>query len=380
MNHSLSRRLTAEAFGTSLLVAAVIGSGIMGERLAAGNAAIALLANTISTGAALVALILAFGPISGAHFNPAVSVSDALAGGISVGDTICYVIAQSIGGLFGTAMAHLMFSVPIYSLSEHARHGGAQLFSEFVASFGLMAVIWGCSKSRPNAIPFAVGAYITAAYWFTASTSFANPAVTLARSFSNTFAGIRPQDAPAFVGVEFAGALAATGLFRWLLREDIVREAPQVLIPHSSNAVGKTIKRYVFACVHNAGRSQMAAAFFNLYAQEDCLAISAGTAPAECVHPEVVQVMQEVGVDLSAAQPRKLTDAVAKNADVLVTMGCGEACPFIPGLRIVEWSIPDPKGQSLNRVREIRDMIHEHVKVLLRNDCADCCREITEPH
>src|SRR5262249_30648092 len=159
------------------------------------------------------------------HFNPAVTVSDAVVGGLSIRAATLYIVSQCLGGLAGAAIAHLMFSVPLYSVSQHARSGSAQAFSEFVASFGLMSVIWGCSKARPHAVPFAVGAYIAAAYWFTASTSFANPAVTLARAFSNTFAGIRPVDVPAFVLVQFVGALAATALFRWLLPRDLAREA-----------------------------------------------------------------------------------------------------------------------------------------------------------
>lgn len=375
MKTTLSRRFVAEFLGTAFLVAAVIGSGIMAERLSAGNVAIALLANSIATGAALVAIILAFGGISGAHFNPAVSVSDMLAGGLSRRESAFYVVAQFFGGLTGTAVAHLMFSVPL-SLSQHPRHGSSQLFSEFVAAFGLMAVIWGCSRSRANMVPFAVAAYITAAYWFTASTSFANPAVTLARAFSNTFAGIRLQDVSGFVAAQFAGALAATALFRWLLH-DLGSQAQKVLIPHPTETAGinTPMRTYVFACVHNAGRSQMAAAFFNLYAQPGCRAISAGTQPAQQVHPEVVAVMKEVGIDLSAEKPWRLTEEVAGKAHVLVTMGCGEACPFVPGLRVIDWSIPDPKGQPLDAVRKIRDLIHEQVKNLLRSDCTDCCSD-----
>jgi glycerol uptake facilitator-like aquaporin/protein-tyrosine-phosphatase len=372
--HSLSRKLVAELTGTALLVAAVVGSGIMAERLSNGNVALALLANTIATGAALVALILAFGAISGAHFNPAVSISDAIAGGLSWPAAALYIIAQCAGGLAGASLAHLMFSLPVYSISEHARSGSAQIFSEFVAAFGLMTVIWGCSKARPNAVPFAVGSYITAAYWFTASTSFANPAVTLARAFSNTFAGIRPVDAPAFIVAQLGGALTATALFRWLLADDLIRQAPKVLVPHPNSKSSVSTKTYVFACVHNAGRSQMAAALFNLYADTGCRALSAGTMPSERVHSEVVQVMSEIGIDLSSAKPQKLTDELAKEADVLITMGCGEACPFVPGLRIVDWAIPDPKGKPLEVVRQIRDTIHEQVRKLLREDCTECCR------
>ncbi len=195
----LTRRLAAEAVGSAFLLAAVVGSGIMGERLAAGNVAVALLANTLATGAALVALIVTFGPISGAHFNPAVTLVDAWQGGLSWTDVPGYVVAQLAGAFAGVGAAHVMFELPLFFASRHARQGHAQMFSEFVATFGLLAVIWGCARLRAEAVPFAVAAYITAAYWFTASTSFANPAVTLARSASDTFAGVRPADVPGFV-------------------------------------------------------------------------------------------------------------------------------------------------------------------------------------
>ena len=188
----------------------------MGERLAGGNVAVALLANTLATGAALVALILTFGSISGAHFNPAVTLADASRGGLAWGDVVPYVVAQIAGAFAGVAAAHVMFEAPLFFASRHARSGPAQMFSEFVATFGLLAVIWGCLRVRADAIPFAVAAYITAAYWFTASTSFANPAVTLARSATDTFAGIRPADAPAFIVAQLLGAGAATALFAWL--------------------------------------------------------------------------------------------------------------------------------------------------------------------
>jgi glycerol uptake facilitator-like aquaporin len=216
MTATLSRRVAAEFLGTAFLVASVVGSGIMAERLAGGNVAIALLANTIATGAALAALILTFGPISGAHFNPAVSVADALDCGLRWNDGIAYIVAQMSGGVTGAIAAHAMFGLPAVSISKHARSGAAQIFSEFVATFGLLCVIWGCSRTRSSAVPFAVAGYITAAYWFTASTSFANPAVTIARTLSDTFAGIRPVDAPWFVAAQMAGAIAATILFRWL--------------------------------------------------------------------------------------------------------------------------------------------------------------------
>lgn len=213
----LLRRAAAEALGTALLLAIVIGSGIMGERLAGGNVAIALLANTMATGAGLVALILTFGSISGAHFNPVVTLADASQGGIAWRDVPAYLVAQVVGAFAGVAVAHVMFGEPVFFASQHVRTGPAQWVSEFVATFGLLATIWGVVRRRSNAVPFAVGAYITAAYWFTSSTSFANPAVTLARAASDTFAGIRPADAPGFIVAQLLGAGAATALFRWLV-------------------------------------------------------------------------------------------------------------------------------------------------------------------
>ncbi len=225
MRPDLFRRAVAEFLGTLLLLAAIIGSGIMADRLAGGNVAVALLANTIATSATLMAIIQVFGPISGAHLNPAVSLADAWMGGIRWSDTPVYIAAQISGAFAGVSVAHLMFGLSLFSASVHIRSGPNQAFSEFVATFGLLAVIWGCARTRPAALPLAVGAYIAGAYWFTASTSFANPAVTLARSFSNTFAGIRPTDGPAFIGAELAGAFCATLLFLWLLPPSYVSRA-----------------------------------------------------------------------------------------------------------------------------------------------------------
>ena len=234
MTASLPRRIAAEFSGSGFLVAAVVGSGIMAERLAAGNVAIALLANTIATGAALVALILTFGPISGAHFNPIVSLADAMEGGLPWSETVPYIFAQVSGGIGGAVLAHGMFELPLVSLSHHVRSGPAQFLSEFVAAFGLLSVIWGCSRSRSSVTPFAVGAYITAAYWFTASTSFANPAVTIARAFSNTFAGIRPVDVPLFILAQVLGGLAATLLFRWFV-PGLPSAAKDVVVSHRNS-------------------------------------------------------------------------------------------------------------------------------------------------
>ena len=217
--YDIARRLGAEFVGTAFLLATVIGSGIMGDTLSGGNIAIALLGNTIPTGAILVVLITMLGPISGAHFNPAVTAVFMLRGELSVKDGLFYVIAQILGGILGVVAAHLMFDQAPIQISEKIRTGPAQWFAEWVATFGLLATILGTLKARPSAVPMAVGLYITAAYWYTASTSFANPAVTIARSFSNTFAGIRPVDMPFFIGAQFVGAICALWVWRWLLAE-----------------------------------------------------------------------------------------------------------------------------------------------------------------
>ena len=216
---TLARRMVAEILGTALLLATVVGSGIMGERLAGGSVGLALLANTLATGAGLLALILTFGPISGAHFNPAVTLAEAYLGNLRWREVPLYVMAQLVGAFAGVAAAHGMFGLPLFFASDHIRTGTAQWSSEFIATFGLLAVIIGCTRSRPTVTPFAVAAYITAAYWFTSSTSFANPAVTLARAASNTFAGIRPDDLGGFVLAQLCGAACAVAVFRWLYRE-----------------------------------------------------------------------------------------------------------------------------------------------------------------
>jgi glycerol uptake facilitator-like aquaporin len=235
MKISLARRTVAEFFGTAFLVAAVIGSGIMADRLSGANVGLALLENTIATGAALVALIVTFGPISGAHLNPVVTLMDAFEHGLPWGEIPFYIVGQILGGIVGSVAAHLMFGLPPFSLSGHVRSGPAQVFSEFVATFGLVCVIWGSSRLKPTVVPFAVGAYITAAYWFTASTSFANPAVTIARCLSDTFAGIRPTDVIWFVAAQLMGGFVGTFLFRWLAPG--IRES-EVLIPNDGIDVG----------------------------------------------------------------------------------------------------------------------------------------------
>jgi glycerol uptake facilitator-like aquaporin len=237
MTFNLQARTLAEFMGTAFLLAAVVGSGIMGEHLAGGNLAIALLANTLATGTMLSVLILTLGPVSGAHLNPVVTVAMAWARNLPWREVPAYLAAQFAGAFAGVAGAHLMFGMRLYSASTHARHGAAQVWSEVVATFGLMFVIWGCSRLRPSATAYAVGAYISAAYWFTASTSFANPAVTLARSASNTFAGIRPQDVLPFTLAQLAGGLAATALFRWLMAGNQQVEGTPTALEH---ALGST--------------------------------------------------------------------------------------------------------------------------------------------
>jgi glycerol uptake facilitator-like aquaporin len=229
----MSRAFVSECLGTALLLAAVVGSGIMGDRLSAGNLAIALLANSVATGAALVVLILTFGPVSGAHFNPVVSLADASQGGLSWTTATNYVVAQCLGAVMGVAVANVMFDEPMVAWSQHVRSGWSQVVSEFVATFGLLSVIWSCSRRRTAAVPFAVGAYITAAYWFTSSTSFANPAVTLARTLTNTFTGIRLTDVMPFIAAQVAGATAATILFRWLVPQ-LPATADAVVVRHRS--------------------------------------------------------------------------------------------------------------------------------------------------
>ena len=213
----LSRRLVAELIGTAFLLAVVVGSGIMGESLAGGNTAIALLGNTLATGAILMVLILIFGPISGAHFNPAVTLSFLIQGAISRRDALLYVVVQILGAFAGAMIAHVMFEQPLLAASTNTRTGLGQWTGEFVATFGLIATILGCVRFRPEAVAYAVGLFITAGYWFTSSTSFANPAVTLARGFTDSFSGIRPLDMPGFIAAQIVAAIVVTQVFRWLL-------------------------------------------------------------------------------------------------------------------------------------------------------------------
>jgi glycerol uptake facilitator-like aquaporin len=232
----LPRRLAAEALGTGLLVTAVVGSGVMAEQLAGGNVAVALLANTIATGGALVALIHTFGPVSGAHFNPAVTLADAVLGALPARDAVAYAVVQAASGIVGAVVADAMFDLPLVAWSQHARTGPGQWLGELVATFGLLGVIASCTRRTPSVTPWAVAAWIVGAYWFTSSTSFANPAVTVARAFTDTFAGIRPVDVPGFVVAQLTGAMAAVAVFRWLVPplravEPASVEDPRTVLP-----------------------------------------------------------------------------------------------------------------------------------------------------
>jgi glycerol uptake facilitator-like aquaporin len=360
VTNATARTLAAEFIGTLLLLAAIVGSGIMAERLTS-DTAIALLANTLATGAALVALILTFGPISGAHFNPVVTLSAAWQRAVRWRSVPSYVVAQVLGGIAGVVLAHVMFDAPLISASQHVRAGPSQLVSEFVATFGLISVIWSCGRTRSDAVPFAVAAYIVAAYWFTASTSFANPVVTLARSLTDTFAGIRPIDVPGFICAQVLGGAAAALTFAWL--------SPLALRDDTASVRPSSMRKFIFACVHSAGRSQMAAAFFNAMADPArACGVAAGTDPARSVHPEVIEVMREVGIDLNGAKPQRLTDELARSASMLVTMGCGESCPVVPGLRRDDWALPDPKGRDPDVIREIRDEIRHRILDLIERE------------
>lgn len=379
---SLPRRAAAEAVGTAMLLAGIVGSGIMAQRLADGNVALALLANTLATGGVLAAIILAFGPISGAHFNPAVTLADALRGGLRWRDVSPYIAAQLAGAIAGVGFANLMFGEPMFFASHRARHGWPIVFSEFIATFGLLAVIWGCSRYRSNVTAFAIAAYIVGAYWFTASTSFANPAVTIARSLSDTFAGIAPADVPGFIAAELLGALVATALFARLWPSDLAADA--VVIPHQSvRGRFSSMKRSVlFVCVHNSARSQMAEAFLNQRCPDDFAAESGGLEPGT-INPLAVAAMREVGIDLSNKDTKSTFDLLKRGRQYsYVITVCDEAsaerCPVFPGgARRLHWSLPDPAAaqgtweERLAQTRLIRDQIRAKIDAW--------CLEICEP-
>lgn len=383
---SLARRAAAEAVGTSMLLAGIVGSGIMAERLASGNGAIALLANALATGGVLVAVILVFGPISGAHFNPAVTLADALRGGLKWKDVLAYIIAQIGGAIAGVGVANLMFGEPVFVASHHARHGWPILLSEVIATFGLLAVIWGCARYRSNVTAFAIAAYIVGAYWFTASTSFANPAVAIARSLSDTFTGIAPGDVPGFIAAQLVGAFAATALFVWCWPSNLAADA--VVIPHRSvRRRSSSMKRSaLFVCVHNSARSQMAEAFLNRRCPEDFIAESAGLEPGT-VNPLAIAAMREVGIDISTNDTKSTFDLLQRGRQYsYVITVCDETsaerCPVFPGgARRLHWSFPDPATlpgsweERLAQTRLIRDQISAKIDAW----CAEICEQAAQP-
>ena len=352
----------------------------MAGRLAGGNAALALLANTLATGGVLVAVILAFGSISGAHFNPAVTLADALKGGLKWSEVPAYICAQFLGAIAGVAIANAMFAEPVIFVSHHARRGFPMLLSEFVATFGLLVVIWGCSRYRSHLTAVAVGAYIVGAYWFTASTSFANPAVTIARSLSDTFAGIAPGDVPGFIIAELLGAFTATALFTWLLSGNLASDT--VLVPHdSARRRFVPMKRAVlFVCVHNSARSQMAEAFLNQRCSDDFIAESAGLERG-LLNPLAVAAMQEVGIDISRNKTKSIADLPDSGKDYayIITVcdeTSAERCPIFPGEgQRLHWSLPDPSalkgswGERLAKTRLIRDSIRARVEAWCDETC-----------
>ncbi len=397
-------QLFAEFLGTALLLAVVVGSGIAAERLSPRDVGLQLLENALATSAGLVALILALGPVSGAHFNPIVTVATRVLGGMSTSDAARYVIAQICGAVVGAGLGNMMFSEPAIELSTKARAGGGLWLAEAVATFGLLLVIFGVARSgRTSAAPFAVGGYIGAAYFFTASTSFANPAVTLARTLTDTFAGIEPSSAPAFVAFQLVGGGLAVAAVR-LLYPSIAASAPEVVLPTDANtslaaasrvptslpvltgglarerlralaqalgALVSDVPEVLFVCVHNAGRSQMAAALLDHHAGGRVHVRSAGSVPADRINPAAVEALAEIGLDVTKEFPKPLTDEVVRASDVVVTMGCGDACPIYPGKKYLDWQLDDPAGKPVEAVRQIRDEIDRRVRGLLEELTSD---------
>jgi thioredoxin type arsenate reductase len=352
------RRLAAESVGTALLLAAVVGSGIMGDRLSAGNPAIALLANAVATGATLAALILSFGAVSGAHFNPLVTLAEAAGGGIPWSQVSSYIGAQFIGAGAGVLLAHAMFGESILQLSHHDRSGAAQVLSESVATFGLLTVIWCCARRRPEAVPFAVGLFITGAYWFTASTAFANPAVTAARALTDTFAGIRPADVPAFVFAQAVAAVAAIPLLGWLVPFSSGHQAGATDSSKGTPHVSRR-ERVLILCTGNSARSQMAEGLLRSFGRGRFDVFSAGTKPS-LVRPEAVAVMAELGLDLSSHRSKDVAEFAGQPFDYVITV-CDKAreqCPIFPGtVKRLHWSFSDPaavQGSEAERTEAFR--------------------------
>lgn len=361
-----ARRFAAEYVGTAALVAVIVGSGIMGERLSDGNAAIALLANSIATGAGLLVLILTFSPISGAHFNPAVTLTAVSRRRLLWRDVPYYVFAEIAGAYTGVACANGMFGLPIFSISQHVRSGSAQFFSECLASFGLVTVLWTCAEFQRDVVPYAIAAYVTCAYWFTSSTSFANPAVTLARAVTDTFTGIRPADVPAFLVAQSSGAALATLFVGWL-------EKPLTTITgavDSEEGFTKLKKRILFLCTGNSARSQMAEGLMRHLAGGEYDVFSAGTYP-KGLHPKSVEVMSELGIDVSAHASKDVAVFLGQKFDYVITV-CDRAkqqCPVFPGAAPIHWGFDDPAEAPPDKqtiaFRNVRDEINQRIRLFL---------------
>ena len=361
MDRELGRRAAAELVGTALLAAVIIGSGIFAQRLSPDDVGLQLLENATATGAGLVALILAFGSVSGAHFNPVVTLGDRLLGGVSNAEAAVYIAAQVLGACVGAIIANLMFDLSAVTLSTDARSSANLWLAEVVATFGLLMVILGVVRSgRASAAPFAVGGYIAAAYWFTSSTGFANPAVTIGRTLTDTFAGIKPSSAPAFIVAQLIGGLGAVALARYLYPH---RPAEDLIVPHPHSDPIESRPVVLFLCVHNAGRSQMALGWFNHLAGDRAVAWSGGSEPAAEVNPSAIAAMAEVGIDIATEFPKPWTDEVVRAADVVVTMGCGDSCPLIPGKHYEDWELEDPAGHGRRTTHPRRDP--QRVEILL---------------
>ena len=369
------RRLLAEFVGTALLVTAVVGSGVMATTLSPDDVGLQLLENSVATAFALGTLILTFGPVSGAHFNPVVSAADWFLGrrartGLTGAQLGGYALAQTLGAVAGSVLANLMFDLAAVDFSGKDRSAGHLWLGEVVATAGLILLIFALARSGRAAVaPAAVGAYIGAAYWFTSSTSFANPAVTIGRAFTGTFAGIAPASVPGFIAAQLIGLAAGAGLLLALYpgagqaAGDVVVAAASRSHREETHPMGKP--SVLFVCVHNAGRSQMAAGWLRHLAGDTVEVRSAGSAPGKAINPAAVEAMAEVGIDITGQTPRKLEWETAESSDVIITMGCGDACPVFPGKRYEDWKLEDPAGKGVEAVRPIRDEIRTRIEKLL---------------
>ncbi|MGA3036783.1 MAG: aquaporin [Vulcanimicrobiaceae bacterium] len=361
----LTRRAALEGIGTAFLLAAIVGSGIMAQRLT-NDAGLVLLCNAVATGCALVALIATFAPLTGAHFNPLVTLSEAYSGTRPWREVVPYSAAQLGGAIAGVVIADAMFGKAV-AFSVKARSSPETWLAEIVATFGLLTLIAFSSRVSRQWIPMTVGMYITAAYWFTSSTSFANPAVTLARTLSDSFAGIRPLDAPAFIAAQAVGAMLALALVTWSNR----------------------MKSVLFVCIHNSARSQIAEAFVNERCGGEIRAYSAGL-EAGRLNPVVVQAMREIGIDISGKSTKRIDDAdiLSRTYDNVVTVcdeASAEACPIFPSSGTREhWSFPDPSTftgtplQILEQVRDLRDAIRTQIARWCDNRCPSASLRMTK--